>query len=81
MDRYTRLNDTLTAAEALEEFEKVTTFLKWDKRMIGVFCKGGLLVGKYDRTLKEWVVQRDSLKRLIGFIGTNYSSPFGDKNG
>lgn len=77
MNRNNKVSEHLTATEVLEEYKRIATFLKWDRRMIGVFCQGGLLVGKYDRTLKEWVVRRDSLERLVGFIRESYRDALG----
>lgn len=77
MNRNNKASEHLTASEALEEYKRVATFLKWDRRVIGVFCQGGLLVGKYDRTLKEWVVRRDSLESLIGYIRNTYRDGLG----
>ena len=62
--------DTLTATEAIEEHWVIANYLQWDKRVIGVFCQSGLVIGKYDKTLKEWVVQRESFMGLIRYVRT-----------
>ncbi len=78
MEKHTKYLETLTASEALDEHKCLAAFLKWDKRMIGVFCQGGLLVGKYDKTLKEWIVRRDSLNGLLAYVKATYNNAFGD---
>lgn len=74
MSKNAKRNEMLTAAEAIEEYREIAAFLKWDKRMIGVFCQGNLVVGRYDNTLKEWVVRRDSLECLIEYVKGTFQS-------
>lgn len=68
MERKKRSHDLLTASEVVEEYREIVEFLKWDRRMIGVFCQGNLVVSRYDKTLKEWLVRRDSLEALIEYV-------------
>ena len=65
---------SLTSTEATEQYEAIFSVLKWEKKSMGIFCQASLLIGRYDTTLKEWVVQRDSLESLIHYVNKNFKA-------
>jgi hypothetical protein len=70
MDKHKKQLELITTDEALAKYPKIAAFHKWDRRVIGVFCQSGLVTGKYDNTLKVWLMQPDSFDRLVKFVQT-----------
>lgn len=66
----------LTASEAVQEYRELFEVINWDKRMLGVFVQGNLLIGRYDHTLKDWLVDRNSMDKLIEYVQRKYQNAF-----
>lgn len=57
----------LSIAEVFEKYPKLMKKLRWTPKMMNAYIKGGLLDGDFDNTLKAYVCEAGSIKRLISF--------------
>ena len=61
-------NKHISISEVLTDYSEVLEFLGWDRRTLGTFCQARLLKGKYNNTIKEWILKKSSLDELIEFV-------------